>query len=232
MALVAAWTSLYFTATSLTQLLVGYILSGIPFGIFQTLVISYASEVCPIALRGYLTTWVNACWGIGQLLGVGSVKGASHWNDHRAFRVPYSLQWIWPLPLSIAVFLAPESPWWLVRKGRIEDAKKSLRRLTSLKRDTDFDPDETVAMIAHTTALEQQITAGATYADCFRVSVEATLYIKPLGTALTSSSSPPAGHKSAPYRNCGNDMGNSKSLREFFRGYVAIPSVLHMSDHN
>ena len=75
---------------------------------------------------------------------------------------------MWPLPLGIAIFFAPESPWWLVRKGRLEDAKKSLLRLTSTNRETDFDADETVAMIAHTTSLEEKITTGASYWDCFR----------------------------------------------------------------
>lgn len=75
---------------------------------------------------------------------------------------------MWPLPLAVGIFLAPESPWWLVRKGRVEDAKKALLRLTSLDREADFDADETVAMIAHTTALEEQITTGSSYLDCFR----------------------------------------------------------------
>ena len=75
---------------------------------------------------------------------------------------------MWPLPLAIGVFLAPESPWWLVRKNRIQDAKHSLLRLTSLNRETDFDADETVAMMVHTTALEERITKGATYLDCFK----------------------------------------------------------------
>jgi SP family general alpha glucoside:H+ symporter-like MFS transporter len=75
---------------------------------------------------------------------------------------------MWPLPLAVGIFLAPESPWWLVRKGRGEDAKKALLRLTSLDRDIDFDADETVAMIAHTTSLEEQITAGSSYLDCFK----------------------------------------------------------------
>lgn len=60
------------------------------------------------------------------------------------------------------------SPWWLVRRGRAEDAKKSLLRLTSLDRETDFDADETIAMMTHTTALENKITKGASYLDCFR----------------------------------------------------------------
>lgn len=91
-----------------------------------------------------------------------------HRDDHWAYRIPYALQWMWPLPLFIGVFFAPESPWWLVRKGRMEEAKKSLIRLTNVNRETNFDADETLAMIVHTTNLEDKITAGASYLDCFK----------------------------------------------------------------
>lgn len=85
-----------------------------------------------------------------------------------SWRIPYALQWMWPVPLFIGIWLAPESPWWLIRKGRIEDAKRSLLRLTSLNRETDFNVDETVDMMRHTTVLENEITSGASYWDCFK----------------------------------------------------------------
>lgn len=137
-------------------------------GVFQTLTITYASEVCPVALRGYLTTYVNFCWGLGQVIGVGVIKAMLPRQDQWSYRIPYALQWMWPIPLLIGIALAPESPWWLVRKGRIAEAKKSLLRLTSLNRETDFDADDTVAMMVHTTALEEKITKGASYWDCFK----------------------------------------------------------------
>lgn len=86
----------------------------------------------------------------------------------RRLTPPSQLQWMWPLPLLIGVALAPESPWWLVRHGRYEDAKHALLRLTSLDRETDFDADETIDMMRHTTELERDITSGSSYWDCFK----------------------------------------------------------------
>ncbi|KAL2815711.1 general substrate transporter [Aspergillus granulosus] len=166
--LMTAWIAIFFTAPNVQALLAAEILAGIPWGVFQTLCVTYASEVCPVALRSYLTTYVNFCWGLGQLIGVGVIRAMLDRYDEWAYRIPYGLQWMWPLPLFIGIFLAPESPWWLVRKGRTQDAKKSLLRLTSSNKDTDFDADETIAMMVHTTALEQKITSGAGYLDCFK----------------------------------------------------------------
>lgn len=52
----------------------------------------------------------------------------------------------WIVPLVTGVALAPESPWLLVRKGKMDEARKNLLRLTSLNRETDFDVDETLAV--------------------------------------------------------------------------------------
>ncbi|KAK2627374.1 hypothetical protein QTJ16_003340 [Diplocarpon rosae] len=166
--LVAAFTTIFFTAKNVIELQVATILCGIPWGVFQTLTVTYASEVCPVALRGYLTTYVNFCWGLGQLIGVGVIKAMLGRTDQWAYRIPYGLQWMWPVPLLVGIALAPESPWWLVRRGRVDEAKAALLRLTSLNKETGFDADETIAMMVHTTALEKNITSGATYLDCFR----------------------------------------------------------------
>jgi SP family general alpha glucoside:H+ symporter-like MFS transporter len=72
-------------ANSLTMLVIGEVLCGIPWGVFQTLTTAYASEVCPIQLRGYLTAYVNLCWGVGILLSSGvvtaSLKIESDWSE-------------------------------------------------------------------------------------------------------------------------------------------------------
>lgn len=158
-----------FFAPNVGTLVAGELLMGIPLGVYQTLTVTYASEVCPVAIRAYLTTYVNLCWVLGQLIASGILKGLQTRTDEWAYRIPFAIQWAWPVPIFIGVWLAPESPWWLIRKDRHEDAIKSLRRLTIADADTrSFNPDETVAMIVYTNALEKQVETGTSYLDCFR----------------------------------------------------------------
>jgi len=66
----------------------------------------------------------------------------------------------------VVCFLAPESPWWLVRNDRIEDARHSIERLSGGKSAEDI--GNTLAMMVHTTGVEAETTHGANYLDCFR----------------------------------------------------------------
>ncbi len=84
------------------------------------------------------------------------------------WRLQFTLQWVWPVPLLVAAFFAPESPWNAVRRNKIEEARRSLIRLRSTGTYTEDDIDATLAYIRHTTELEKAETEGATFFDCFR----------------------------------------------------------------
>ncbi|KAA8649437.1 hypothetical protein EYZ11_008130 [Aspergillus tanneri] len=158
---------IFFFAVNVKMLLAAEILAGIPWGIFQTLPAQYASEVCPVVLRPYLTTFINMCWVIGQFVAVGVNRGSIQRDDQWAYRIPFAVQWVWPLPILLGILFAPESPWWHVRRGNIDAAKRSLQRLTSPS-DPTFDPDATIAMIQHTNELEKSLAEGTRYSDCFK----------------------------------------------------------------
>ncbi|KAH8703986.1 putative maltose permease [Talaromyces proteolyticus] len=155
-----------FFAPSLGVLVAGEMLCGFTWGVFAIVGPSYASEVCPTNLRGYLTIYVNLCWAIGQFIAAGVLEGLIHRNDEWAYRIPFALQWIWPLPLMVVCFFAPESPWYLVRKDRLEAAKHSLRRLGGNK--TEDQINGQLAMLVHTIKIESELEKGSSYLDCFR----------------------------------------------------------------
>src|SRR3569833_143568 len=172
--LVTGLVFIIFFAETLPQLLVGEILVGIPWGVFQTLTTPYAAEVCPVHLRAYLTTYVNLCWVIGQFIASGVLRAMIAQQDrlgHLGYKIPFALQRMWPGPLMVGIFFAPESPWWLVRKGKTEAAKTALRRLTARNSGADFNADETVSMMVHTNEIERAASEGTSYWDLFRGAV-------------------------------------------------------------
>jgi SP family general alpha glucoside:H+ symporter-like MFS transporter len=157
-----------FFSTGLEMFLVGGIIQGLPWGVFQTLAISYAADLCPTHLRGYMTSWINMCWVIGGLLSTGILTGLMKNTTQWGYRIPFALQWIWPIPIILATFLAPESPWWLIRQGRIDEAKAAIRQITTPTDGIEFDLDAHVEMMVVTDQYEKQVGAGTNYWHLFR----------------------------------------------------------------
>ncbi|KAK9364827.1 general substrate transporter [Lipomyces kononenkoae] len=156
-----------FFAPSIGVLQAAQVLLGLPLGMFQTVVTVYALEVMPVCLRSYLTSYNNMCWVFGQFIASGVLRGFLHFENPWAYRAPFAIQWFWPIPLVIGVYFAPESPWWLVRQNRLEDAKHALRRLTS-PRNVDFDINKSIALMVLTTEHESEINSSTHYSACFK----------------------------------------------------------------
>lgn len=62
----------------------------------------------------------------------------------------------------ILIFFAPESPWWLVRKGRKAEAKRSLERLG---RKSMVNADDKLSMIERTVEIESQLGGSPSLLD-------------------------------------------------------------------
>ena len=67
----------------------------------------------------------------------------------------------------VLIFFAPESPWWLVRKGRKDQALKSIKRLG--RRDgTQAAAEDTLAMMERTVEIEAHTGGQPTLLDLFK----------------------------------------------------------------
>lgn len=85
-----------------------------------------------------------------------------------AYRIPFALQWAWPPFIILGTIFAPESPWWLVRQGRFDDAKRAIMSLVSPKSGVDFNVDDQLEMIKATNELEEEHSAGMNYWHAFQ----------------------------------------------------------------
>jgi SP family general alpha glucoside:H+ symporter-like MFS transporter len=137
-----------------------------PIGIFQTVTTVYVAEITPNALRPYLTSCYALAWALGQLLNAAVFRGTLTLPSPWIYRVPFALQWFWPPFLLIGVYFAPESPWWLVRQGRVVEAETVVSRITS--NDPSVPVGKLVALMVYTTEHERTVEAGTSYLACFR----------------------------------------------------------------
>ncbi|KIM98710.1 hypothetical protein OIDMADRAFT_181961 [Oidiodendron maius Zn] len=155
-----------FFSTSVGMLCAGEILGGLAYGFYVVIAPAYASEICPLALRGVLTASVNLAFVIGQFIAQGCSAGLESRLDEWAYKAPFAIQWVWPVVLLIGLPFAPESPYWLVRQNRKDDARAALKKLSSQKDRPDI--ESVLAMIEQTDLLEQELEATTTYLDCFK----------------------------------------------------------------
>lgn len=165
--LTTAFCFMQFFSGSLEVLTASEMLSGVVWGSYSVIGPTYASEVLPVNLRGFLTGYVNLCYVMGQLIGQGVTTGFDTRLDQWAYQIPFAIQWVWPVIMLSGMYWAPESPWWLIRQGRIDAAEKALRGLI-IKNQEKVDVTKTLAMMIKTDAHERSVEDGTTYMDCFR----------------------------------------------------------------
>lgn len=106
------------------------------------------------------------CFIIGQLVAAGILRACLEREDEWAFRIPFAIQWAWPVVLIPLLCFAPESPWHLVRKGQLSKAEAVLTRLQ--QPEAPIDPKQTLATIIYTNNLEEELQVGTSYRDCFK----------------------------------------------------------------
>ncbi|KAH8903552.1 alpha glucoside transporter [Coniochaeta sp. PMI_546] len=163
--LLNAFIFVFYFANSLAVMFVSQLLEGIPWGIFIANAPAYCSEIVPIKLRAPATQMLQMFWAFGSIIVGGVCYVYQSKSDSTSYRIPIALQWMFPTPLAILLYLAPESPWWLVRKGRLEDAAKAVQRLGRASVITN--PEESVAMMRRTIELEKS-EKEPNYLELFR----------------------------------------------------------------
>ena len=103
---------------------------------------------------------------IGLLLAAVINNATKDRASHDSWRIPITVQFIWGFILAVGMILLPESPRWLIKEGRDEDAARALSRLISLPPDHPellAELDEVRVAFQHEKEMNE-----SSYLDCFR----------------------------------------------------------------
>lgn len=130
-------------SANVPMLIVFRFVQGVGIGELLSLSPLYIAETAPAHRRGTLVTIFSLGVGAGVAL-VGWISVATYYSPNQVlqWRLPLALAVLPPLGICIGVWWVPESPRWLVWKGRHDEAWSVLQKLHS-------DPTDDSDTLAH-----------------------------------------------------------------------------------
>jgi MFS family permease len=100
--------------------------------------------------------------------------GTSSLSDNRAWRIPLGMFYIVPSIVIAGIWFVPESPRWLLRKNRVDEARKSLQ----LIRQGVFTDDEIDAEFSELRVSLEEETEQGRFIELFRgINLKRTLIV-------------------------------------------------------
>ena len=159
------WASQYGGGSRQGVFLLGKFLVGLAIGGVVCTAQTYMSELLPSTLRGPVIAFFPIFFLLGQLMSAVIIFSAEDMEGPQSYRMCMISQWPFSaVPLLVAL-LIPESPVYLIRKGKLEAAVKAQKRLDRAGEDTQGHIEQLQALILH----EQETASSdeSKYLDCF-----------------------------------------------------------------
>lgn len=152
-----------FGSTSIAMYFGGKMMNFVAIGVFLTVCTSYISDVAPVAIRATLIGFCNLSQCIGPFIAAIMANSTSTWNTDWSWKSLIAAQWGFAAVGLVGQILMPESPVFLVGKGKLDAARKSLRRMYS-------DPQDAEGHLERIklTLEEAETQKSQSYLDCFK----------------------------------------------------------------
>ena len=153
-------------ATSIPLFVAGRFFAGFGVGLLSAIIPLYQSESAPKWIRGAIVGCYQWAITIGLFIAAIVDNATAGRDDSGSYRIPVAVQFAWAIVLVGGMLFLPETPRFNIRRGRPEQAAKSLSRLRRL----DVDHPALVEELAEIKANhEYELQLGsASYIDCFK----------------------------------------------------------------
>ncbi|GMF01579.1 unnamed protein product [Ambrosiozyma monospora] len=86
------------------------------------------SELTYPSHRQVVTAFYNTCWYLGAIVAAWVTFGTRNVGGEWCWRIPSICQGFWPIVQTLFIYFVPESPRWLISKGRIDEARALLMK--------------------------------------------------------------------------------------------------------
>ncbi|CAG8177155.1 unnamed protein product [Penicillium salamii] len=116
-------------AVTVAMLIAGRFIAGLAIGQMSATIPVYCSEVAPPQIRGMLASIQQWMIGLGIMVAQWTGYGCSLRGGTFSWRFPLSFQVVPAIILTCGVWFLPESPRWLIEKGRHSEGRSILARL-------------------------------------------------------------------------------------------------------
>lgn len=164
------------SAINRASLVVGRIVGGVAIGFVSSQVPVYVAEIAPKHIRGRLVglyQWAIT-WGIMVMFYISF--GCSHIEGTKSFRIAWGLQMVPGMLLFMTTLVLSESPRWLARKERWDEALEIITRVQGKGRIDSPEVMIEIQEIKEAVALDQAMRTHHVLADMFsRRSINRTL---------------------------------------------------------
>ncbi|KAJ6006315.1 general substrate transporter [Penicillium sp. IBT 35674x] len=152
-----------FSTTSIGMFFGGKMLNFIAIGAFLNICTAYVADISPLAIRASVIGFCNLSQCIGPFVSAIMSYYTSSWDSAWAWKSLICAQWGFAGVALIGQIFMPESPVYLVRKGKLSQARNALRRLYSDPKDAEGHLERIVLTLE-----EAEVQMSSSYAECFR----------------------------------------------------------------
>jgi MFS family permease len=139
-------------------------------GNFSATSLLYMGEIAPDSLRSPLLMSWQLTLSVSQIVAAAINRGVVNIQTSFAYRFPIGFQLLFVLVVLLGIRWVPESPRWLIRKDRPEDAAEALRRLH--REDKDYDPTPVMREIEDDLQRERVSEAESSWSQLITDKVE------------------------------------------------------------
>lgn len=108
---------------------VGRLILGIGNGFLVTFSNIYTAEASPAHLRAVMVALFSEWVNIGSIVGAVVTNATQSRLDKASYQIPIGILFVVPVVLAVGLFFVPESPRYLVNRGKMDKARAALESL-------------------------------------------------------------------------------------------------------